>query len=252
MIRTPRSRVTSTASRGRQAFTLIELLVVISIIAMLVSILLPALQGARRAARNTVCMSNQRQIGLAMMVHRNDNHDRFPPGHSPFNWDDTQAYTWDEILIDTVDMAPTIFACPDQDQDWAPADRYYRGYGLNQNFLRDEDGVETSGVNGAYSREIDPAEMEQPAATIVIGDRHELAGGTDYASHMVGRGWGLGFAFNEPDYINMAPALHARHPNALTNFLMADLRVVTLDYRDTVGPSGWWFLSEPGNMWDFE
>lgn len=49
------------------AFTLIELLVVISIIALLISILLPALGAARDAARSTACLSDQRQIGLAMM-----------------------------------------------------------------------------------------------------------------------------------------------------------------------------------------
>ena len=53
-------------SRG---FTLIELLVVISIIALLIAILLPALQAARNAARAAVCLSNQRQLGIALRVY---------------------------------------------------------------------------------------------------------------------------------------------------------------------------------------
>ena len=62
----------------KTAFTLIELLVVVSIIALLVSILMPALSQARAQAKQAVCGSNLHQMGVAMIAYAVDNGDVFP------------------------------------------------------------------------------------------------------------------------------------------------------------------------------
>jgi prepilin-type processing-associated H-X9-DG protein/prepilin-type N-terminal cleavage/methylation domain-containing protein len=72
----PKNRIRCAVVGG--GFTLIELLVVISIIALLVSILLPALGGARAAAQATGCISNLRQIGLGVYAYAQDNRDSTP------------------------------------------------------------------------------------------------------------------------------------------------------------------------------
>ena len=97
--------------RNRKAFTLIELLVVISIIAILASILLPALGTAREKGRQAKCMSNLKQIGIAIMMYTND-WDDWLPGYTPCpGWLD-MLYPYMKY---SVDSSRNPYGCPSAD-----------------------------------------------------------------------------------------------------------------------------------------
>jgi prepilin-type N-terminal cleavage/methylation domain-containing protein len=119
---------------GRNAFTLIELLVVIAIIAILAALLFPVFAQAREQARQTVCSSNVRQIGMAVQMYLQD-YDETLPIFYAYNTEDpitgASARAGDpdhkgvEVLVLPYTKNKDIFKCPDDSGGPTLADPVY-------------------------------------------------------------------------------------------------------------------------------
>jgi prepilin-type N-terminal cleavage/methylation domain-containing protein len=109
--------------KREKGFTLIELLVVVAIIAVLIALLLPALNTARRQAKLTQCGAQLNQIGTACMMYSQDNNEKLPSRTRysyPFVDESTVSGSVGTSLLKYVGNQMTLFYCPmDEALVWA-------------------------------------------------------------------------------------------------------------------------------------
>jgi len=124
--------MTEMRNTNPRGFTLIELLVVIAIIAILAAILFPVFAKVREKARQTSCLSNEKQLGLGLMQYAQDNNETEPMpsnGNSPQWW----ACGWASAIYPYV-KSTGVFKCPD-DGTSATAPYVPVSYAFNLNLV---------------------------------------------------------------------------------------------------------------------
>ncbi len=113
----------------QKGFTLIELLVVIAIIAILAAILFPVFAQAREKARQISCVSNEKQLALAIIMYSGDYDEYYPPAENGNLARDVAGECWQTCILPYI-KSTNVFACPDDSA--APLDAQHPGlYGCS-------------------------------------------------------------------------------------------------------------------------
>jgi prepilin-type N-terminal cleavage/methylation domain-containing protein/prepilin-type processing-associated H-X9-DG protein len=155
-------------NRTSEAFTLIELLVVIAIIAILASMVLPALARGKAKAKDIACVNNLKQISLGMRIWASDQGDKYPWSVDPTKGGTQNATDWtDNFRAVSNEVRNTqILLCPtDIKNKWV---------GTNWTTLRGD-------VNISYF--FSPTAEPLRAQDILFGDRNVTGGGGGYDPH---------------------------------------------------------------------
>lgn len=197
----------------QRAFTLIELLVVIAIIAILASLLLPALSSAKQKAQSIKCANNLRQMGMATFLYCDDANDRLP-----FAWyDDTDPsinsfyFLLTPKLYNTefdgyTDFESKIFACPSRLKEPLKGDNPFKiSYGMNAFNSIEFPLPET--------RRLAAAQAYNPSDTVLMADIFK--------------------GYNHPPLLTLEPTQAGFKHNKRANILLFDGHVSAFSLKQT-------------------
>ena len=191
--------------RRLYGFTLIELLVVIAIIAILAAMLMPALSRAREAARQTACLNNLRQTGLAMIFYTDGSDGFFPPVHGcDYNNPQPPTQEWWEML-EEFDFERDYMLCPSDPHNGDP-------------------GVESYVINGMFAFCKTRGRVRGGSGRIIVSER------ADEGAALTHQGY--------PAWKKLCRweghIEHERHDNG-ANYLFVDGHVDDAAFEETIG-----------------
>jgi prepilin-type N-terminal cleavage/methylation domain-containing protein/prepilin-type processing-associated H-X9-DG protein len=200
-------------------FTLIELLVVIAIVAVLASLLLPALSRAKASARSTQCLSQMRQIGLAVRLYADENGDEFPRSqhsafaHGQLTWGRAVASQLGRDPITWTNLLSGVYHCPSdrRKEPWS--------YGQNVYFELSPDNDDYLGSPQTWRR---AASIRNPSATIL---QAETPGSVD---HVMPHFW-----MTAQDATDVDPYRHKKR----SNYNFVDGHSEAREFRTTYDPA---------------
>lgn len=163
------------------AFTLIELLVVIAIIAILASLLLPALAGSKERTRRINCMNSQRQMLLTVHLYGDDNDQRVPSGasnHGPLDdhlpvISDATSNIFVHYLVNQRMVSCPSFANYFRKDSSFELEAYGYGYVMGYNYHGGHTNTPWHSVTGSSAQWISPQKLTDSSSLVLISEMND-------------------------------------------------------------------------------